>query len=1026
MAKTLKLKNDDEMQIAANEQYLNSLYESGQIDQERYDQIQRLKDNAAAWLKVNSVSKRKGREYRRQISDRMVEIATGKNPSTNFSINSGNAVQDTINDSANNIVYTTNGNIPVISPYRKSTQQTAPAAASAPLFFYNALETTDSEGWDKWGEGTSIKDKIRSIGKVLLNNATGLFNAYKSGQTIHGYSGSYDGLGEKITGLQRYLDTLEQKDNVGVDEIYNFVNSYARQLAPNSASFFTNEFRRYIDGEDPKEKNWRALRSEGYTIDNSYANNRYLNKNKYKILKDKNGKQYIYDENFNLIQDPIKHIDLDTNDTVFKIGDNIFIGNMSDIDANQDHVLYRDIKDYQSSLVKKDAYISRSWGDDDFEGSSDLTLALSNDNILKVGTNYSDVSNLFEGTGQVIAINNDGSRIKEDYYGRPDLRNASIYYMGDDGKYVKTNFTDYQQKSRYDRMGFGENLNQYVVKSKAGDFNNNWKKYANKDITWDTDIYGEDFWQRFNPFASRSESGWINALNAIADIGFGFLNGGVKRSIFQDDIIDNPKEFATNIIKSLRNWEDGTQTDHDIYVLQNLKYDSDPLQLLTFLLNPKNSRQFQLSTEDKAYLLSLWNDAYSNEPQDVQNDNASIETTQKEGDSVKSREKGGVLKYAVGAKTVTLTGDELESDIEKQRKKIEEEKPKAPKEKGELAKKHGERKLENEFSSSEILRLTSLGADLAGAIAAFVPGAGSALALGTGLGSTAAEFTADMSDPTMSFGSTLRNLGMNIGFTVAGMVPGVKLGKIGAKVLKWIPKITSVLAAGNLALNEDIHDSLAKAVKEPDKLNVEDWKNITVAISSVLGITKSVKSGHTRHKVEKLGEAKSFTKEGLTTKALTKEQVKNFNNALKSGNDEEISKLAKQYGLKEEGLKKYKEEIKKRSWDFWKERKGYKELEFDGHYDRGAIRKAYGKPGENKKIQEYIDYMYPDWNTRKVNTKNLRKSKKPVNNPVRGYLPPYVPNNAGATLRLGGTINNKKLLNYGTNNFRNIKENQIR
>jgi hypothetical protein len=67
--------------------------------------------------------------------------------------------------------------------------------------------------------------------------------------------------------------------------------------------------------------------------------------------------------------------------------------------------------------------------------------------------------------------------------------------------------------------------------------------------------------------------------------------------------------------------------------------------------------------------------------------------------------------------------------------------------------------------------------------------------------------------------------------------------------------------------------------------------------------------------------------------------------------------------------------------------------------------------------------MYPGWNTRKVNPKNLRKVKKPVSNPVRGYLPPYVPDNAGATLKLGGTINNKKLLNYGANNFRNIKEN---
>lgn len=941
MAKTLKLKNDDEMQIAANEQYLNSLYESGQIDQERYDQIQRLKDNAAAWLKVNSVSKRKGREYRRQISDRMVEIATGKNPSTNFSINSGNAVQDTINDSANNIVYTTNGNIPVISPYRKSTQQTAPAAASAPLFFYNALETTDSEGWDKWGEGTSIKDKIRSIGKVLLNNATGLFNAYKSGQTIHGYSGSYDGLGEKITGLQRYLDTLEQKDNVGVDEIYNFVNSYARQLAPNSASFFTNEFRRYIDGEDPKEKNWRALRSEGYTIDNSYANNRYLNKNKYKILKDKNGKQYIYDENFNLIQDPIKHIDLDTDDTVFQVGDNLFIGNMRDIDADKNHVLYKDIKDYQSSLIKKDAYTAGKWSDDYDASSQDLTLALSNAGILKTGVNYADVSNLFEGTDkQVIAINNDGSAIKEDYYGRPDLSNASIYYIGDDGNYVKTSFDDYQQKSRYDRMGFGEDKNQFAVGSKSGDFNNNWKNYANKDIDWDTDFYGESFWERLNPFGSRYESGWGNILE--------FLPGVQLHTIFgQDDIVDDPKGFAESIIKSLKNWGDGKQTDHDVYVLQNFKYDSDPLQLLTFLLNPKNSKQFQLSKEDRAYLLSLWNDAYKNETQGTYDD----------GESVESHKQGGVIKAASGIKTVTLTGEEVESNIKKQRKEAEDNKPKAPKEEGELAKKHNETKLENEFSTSEILRLTSLGADLAGAIAAFAPGAGSAVALGTGLGATAAELVADMSDPTVSFGSALGNLVTNLGFTAAGVIPGAKLGKVGAKVLKWVPKITAVLAAGNLALNEDIHDSLAKAVKEPDTLTIGDWRNITIALSSVLGITKTVKSGYTRHKAESIGKSKSFTKEGLTTKALSEDQVKTFNKALKSGNDEEIKKLAQQYGLKEEGLKKYKEEIKRRSWDFWKERKGYKELEFSGNHDSKAMKKMYDEG--DKATKEWMEYLYP-------------------------------------------------------------------
>jgi hypothetical protein len=126
------------------------------------------------------------------------------------------------------------------------------------------------------------------------------------------------------------------------------------------------------------------------------------------------------------------------------------------------------------------------------------------------------------------------------------------------------------------------------VKSKAGDFDKNWKKYANKDITWDTDIYGEDFWQRFNPWASRYESTVDKLYSAWGEGIF----GGIKRSIFQDDIVDNPKGFAESIIKSLKNWSDGKQTDHDVYVLQNFKYDSEPLQLLTFLLNPRNSRQF--------------------------------------------------------------------------------------------------------------------------------------------------------------------------------------------------------------------------------------------------------------------------------------------------------------------------------------------------------------------------------------------------------------------------------------------------
>lgn len=951
MTKILKLKNGTPGQESAKAK-LDNLRASGQISAENDALIQQLAKNGTTWMGENgkNLSRKERQAVENSLYESMYDIATGGQGYDPYKV--GNStVRQIVSDTMSGKAYTVgNGRNYVQAPQKITFTNNNSNTGASNIYWYQAPEASVTGSWA--GLGTNdLKGTILNEGSKWLNNLQQLLNAKNQGLVVQNYKGNLGSLSQSaLDSLSQYLTNLSTKETADYEDIGNFARIMS-VLTPGESAYFTSVFQPFLDIEPQASKKWRELKGKGYTIDDSYSGNKYLTKNKYQVLKDNKGKQYIYDENFNLIQDPIKHIDLDTNDTVFKVGDNLFIGNIRDIDADKNHVLYKDIKDYQSSLVKKDAYVSDVWKEDYDASENDLTLALSKAGILKTGTKYSDVSNLFDGKDQVIAINNDGSSIKEDYYGRPDLSNASIYYIDGDGKYVKTNFTDYQQQNRYDRLGFGEGARQVKLVSKSGDFNNKWKNYADKDIDWDTDFYGESFWKRFNPFAQRYESDWENALSTISDVGFGLLHGGIRRSVFQDDIVDDPKGFAKSVVKSLKSWEEGKQTDHDVYILQNFKYDSDPLQLLTFLLNPKHSKQFQLSKEDRAYLLDLWNDAYKNETQ------GTYDYDEGASEEVESHKKGGILKYAVGAKTVTLTDEDTESDIEKLRKEDKEEKPKAPKEKGEISKKHKEKKLENEFSTSDILRLTSLGADLAGAIAAFAPGAGSAVALGTGLGSTAAELVADMSDPTVSFGSTLGNLVTNLGFTVAGVIPGAKIGKIGAKVLKWVPRITSILAAGNLALNEDIHDSLAKAVKEPDNLTVGDWRNITIAISSVLGITKSAKSGYTRHKAEKVGKSKHFIKEGLTTKALSEDQVKNFNKALKSGNEEEIKKLAQQYGLKEEGLKKYKEEIKRRSWDFWKERKGYKELEFQGNHDSKAMKKMYDDG--DKATKEWLEYLYP-------------------------------------------------------------------
>lgn len=977
MTRILKLKQGTPGQESAKSK-LDALRANGQISAENDALIQKIAQNANTWAgeRMKDASKREREAYQNSLYESMYNIASGGQGYDPYNIGN-DTVRQIVSDTIAGKEYTTsnsNSSTPQLKrPQKVTFSRSSGNTGTSNMYWFEKPAASIAGDWA--GLGTSdLKGTILSEGNKWLNSLQQLLNAKNQGMVVQNYKGNLGALSQaNLDSLAQFLTSINSKDAASYEDIGNFARIMS-VLTPGESEHFNAVFQPYLDAEPEADKRWRDLKSKGYS--EVSTTNQYLTKNKYKVLQDSSGKKYIYDANYNLVQDPIKHIDLDTDDTVFQVGDNLFIGNMRDIDADKNHVLYKDIKDYQSSLIKKDAYTAGKWSADYDASSQDLTLALSNAGILKTGVNYADVSNLFEGTDkQVIAINNDGSAIKEDYYGRPDLSNASIYYIGDDGNYVKTSFDDYQQKSRYDRMGFGEDKNQFAVGSKSGNFNNNWKNYANKDIDWDTDFYGESFWQRVNPFGSRYASGWGNILE--------FLPGVQLHTVFgQNDIVDDPKGFAQSIIKSLKHWSDGKQTDHDVYVLQNFKYDSDPLQLLTFLLNPKNSKQFQLSKEDRAYLLSLWNDAYKNETQGTYDD----------GESVESYKQGGVIKAASGIKTVTLTGEEVESNIEKQRKEAENNKPNAPKEEGELAKKYNETKLENEFSTSEILRLTSLGADLAGAIAAFAPGAGSAVALGTGLGATAAELVADMSDPTISFGSTLGNLVTNLGFTAAGVIPGAKLGKVGAKVLKWVPKITSVLAAGNIALNEDIHDSLAKAVKEPDTLTIGDWRNITIALSSVLGITKTVKSGYTRHKAESIGKSKSFTKEGLTTKALSEDQVKTFNKALKSGNEEEIKKLAQQYGLKEEGLKKYKEEIKRRSWDFWKERKGYKELEFQGNPDSKAMKKMYDEGDTATK--EWLEYLYPGMKDRGYNIPF--KIKDQVHNSPLNPMPqaPIQPNQA--------------------------------
>lgn len=158
-------------------------------------------------------------------------------------------------------------------------------------------------------------------------------------------------------------------------------------------------------------------------------------------------------------------------------------------------------------------------------------------------------------------------------------------------------------------------------------------------------------------------------------------------------------------------------------------------------------------------------------------------------------------------------------------------------------KKAGERVVSEDLQPEDFVRFGAMAADVTALVASFAPGYGTAASGILSLGSTAADLTADIMDDSVSAGQVLTNLGANLGMTVLGLIPGGNSGKIASKIAKWTPKILAAATAGNLALNSDIHKSLGKLTSD-EKLTVNDWKNIGIALSSVSGLTRSGKAAY--------------------------------------------------------------------------------------------------------------------------------------------------------------------------------------
>lgn len=163
------------------------------------------------------------------------------------------------------------------------------------------------------------------------------------------------------------------------------------------------------------------------------------------------------------------------------------------------------------------------------------------------------------------------------------------------------------------------------------------------------------------------------------------------------------------------------------------------------------------------------------------------------------------------------------------------------------------------WDAKHYARLGSAVADLGAAVAGFVPGYGTAASAVLGVGSTVTNFFTDMSDDAVTAGEMWKNLGLNLGMDVLGLIPGggaaSKMGKILKTLKGTVPLIIALPGvASMLSHSPEIAASWKKAFDgDPEnggsKMDYQDYMNILQVLNVAAGATNIARNTYKSSKV---------------------------------------------------------------------------------------------------------------------------------------------------------------------------------
>ena len=165
--------------------------------------------------------------------------------------------------------------------------------------------------------------------------------------------------------------------------------------------------------------------------------------------------------------------------------------------------------------------------------------------------------------------------------------------------------------------------------------------------------------------------------------------------------------------------------------------------------------------------------------------------------------------------------------------------------------KAGQRELGNlgQLTGADKAQLAGIGLDIASTAASFFGPAGNVAGAIGGVAGTVAHAGADFNDPSVSKGEAFTNLGTNLLFDAAGIVPILgsygklaKLGRVGkalqnnARLYKVI--LGAVTAPGIIQSAPNAASAVKKLVTDPTTITADELRDLATAVSITTGLTK--------------------------------------------------------------------------------------------------------------------------------------------------------------------------------------------